>query len=63
MLSPTYLVVAAIQLTRGYCEHKMKKKECMNHRESNPWHSALCHLEVMVDKEMKDLAGFVQEAG
>lgn len=33
----------------------------MNHKENNPWHSGLCHLEVMVDKEMKDLVGFVQE--
>lgn len=33
----------------------------MNHKENNPWHSGLCHLEVMVDKEMKDLVSFVQE--
>lgn len=61
MLSPTYLVGAAIQVTREYCEHKRKRKDSMNHKENNPWHSGLCHLEVMVDKEMKDLVGFVQQ--
>lgn len=61
VLSPTYLIGAAIQLTREYCELKMKRKDTMNHKGNNPWHSGLCHLEVMVDKEMKDLVGFVQE--
>lgn len=39
----------------------MKKKDAMNHKKNNPWHYGLCQPEVTVDKEMKDLAGFVQE--
>ena len=58
-----YLVGAAIQLTRGYCELTMKKKDSMKYRESNPRHSGSCHLGVMADKEMKDLGGFVGEVG
>lgn len=39
----------------------MEKKDSMNQKENNPQHSGFCHLEVMTDKEMKDLAGFVEE--
>lgn len=60
-MPPPYLAGAAIQLMRGDCEHKMEKKDSMNQKENNPQHSGFCHLEVMTDKEMKDLAGFVEE--
>lgn len=41
----------------------MKKKDSMNIGESNPQYSGSCHLEVIVDKEMKDLGGFAGEVG